>query len=184
MGGVAVIIGLIFARKQLNSWKTETRQKRQSDVAGDLLTSVLQVSRTLEALRTPFDSAPPEGQESDKLFALEVRYKRFSEHHDLFKDLQTKQIQAMAYIDDSELNADIEVLFSVRTKVVAAIKMLAEKSSWYDPNNPDNNRLLFDLEDRMLGTYGADDKLGKIQLKAVERIQTKLIPIVRLENKK
>lgn len=62
--------------------------------------------------------------------------------------------------------------------------MLATKTNWYDPEYPDNKKLLRDLQSRMWGSYCELDPLGAEQMEAVGRIEKILFPRIRMESTK
>lgn len=177
---VAVIVGVVIARQQLNSWRSEARERRRADAAEKLIAAAYEVDDILKRTRSRFDSIPQD-KVDDKIFPIQRRYDRLFEASNSFEKLRRAQIAVRTLIGSEEVDQSVQVLFSVRGSVFAALEELAD----FIREGPDSVDREFKIEMRRTayGSYDDNDKIGQRQVSALETIEKSLMRYARLEHR-
>lgn len=181
VGAVGILVGFLFAKWQINAWRSEARDKRRSEVAEELILAVHNVDDALRSIRSPFDRVPAD-KANDKTYTYQTRYKRVVDQIETFQKLRQANIRADAVLGNHEVDEAVKSLFDVRSRVIVAIEMLADEVGDLDPS-PEGKKLRSELRSDMFGSYGDRDSLGKMQEVAVKTVTEQLSPIARLEKR-
>lgn len=177
----AVIVGLIFAYRQIGIWKTEARNRRCAEVAEDLIAAARNAEDVIRSLRSPMSSIPM-SEIKNKAYIYEERLKRISERNSVFENLRHAQIRAKAVLSDSETDDAIEEIYRVRMDLISALDINAEY--FRDPGTieDDDQEIIKTNRKMVFGRFNESDLLHVNLTSCMDRLDRTLGPVIRLES--
>ncbi len=157
----------------LEAKKTEAR----ADAAKALIDPIQKIQEAMSEIRCPlFDE-----YFKDKLDYAKYRQnkieERIAKHDNLFNALHDAQNNAKIFIGDKSVDKSVKVLFDVLNSVRDA----SEKLVRYARLETTDLKLIQDSEQIMCENRDKPDKISKAIKKAIKKIETNLIPIIRME---
>lgn len=182
VGSLAVCIGLVGAKLQIERSRKDARAIRRSEVAEELISLSHTALDSLRQLRSPMDSIPRE-KLKDKVYPYQTRYERVVASNDLFKKLRDAQIRVRAVIGDAEVDKAVDSFFNARNAVAISLQHLAEEANRDEPLQDASDRdWKRKLRSDVYGLFNESDELGNGVVMSLKTIEEKLNPIARLES--
>ena len=184
---VAVACGVYVARRQLDIWRQEARQKRQAEVAEDALVAVAEVDEALRQFRMDVNSVDIDDRLQPDGMYLRQR-KLIDGHKNTFLSLRKAQISAESTLTlevAKKISSDMQELLNIRFEISEANQGMLELPEEHVLNDRERESLY-----RMRGVLGeilfqnseaSPDGIDTRRESAVQRIRELLGPIARYE---
>ena len=177
---IAVGAGVYIANKQLKSWRLEHQSKRKADVAEKLLSNAMDAKDALSSVRSAMEGVPQD-VEDRQAYIVRLKGERMMGYAEVFERLRASQVQFRALVGDMDVNSAVEDILEVRREVLVALQMLVIPVAG---GRQTNEGFAFEEEMRSkIYAMGSDkyDKLAPRIRGAIETLETKLLPAIRME---
>ena len=180
ISAVAVLVGLIYAYRQLSTWKSEAIHRRRAEVAEDVLAAAHSAVDILNSLRSPMSMVPAE-EVDNKTFVIEQKGKRLAEANSVFETLRHSQIRAKAVINNDDVDSAVDDLFSARRDFSLGLQILAEYAHDGRRELPDDEKAIFvGARRNVFGLTNDEDLLNVSMETALGTLNDHLQPIVQM----
>lgn len=177
---IVVILALFYAKRQINVWRTEARQRRRAEVAEDVLAAAHSAADAIRSMRSPMDRVPIE-EANNKTYIYEQRWKRMVERGSVFETLRHAQIRAKSVLQDEETDVAVEKVFKVRGDFMIALEMAVEYARDHMDLTPEDRDHLRTYRTRIYGRFDEKDELHVELTGALAILENALGPVIRLE---
>ena len=180
-GPVLALWGAIYLYyKKQEAERDAVRRNRNALVAEETLMAIHDFDSALRLVRHPPVDLPPVGADR-RSHEWVVRLERMQGRKADFDKLRQMEVRAKAFLGNSNVDSAIAELFSIWTKLWAALDSLYRG----DENTQDADLTTFyaDLRKQARGSYSHEDEFGARQIAALEIIQTELYPLLRLQSR-
>jgi hypothetical protein len=179
VSAVAVVCGLIFARQQLNSWRTEAKETRKRELAEEVWATAHKVIDEFRSLRNSFSSIPV-SEIANRGYDYERRYKQLRTKDALFESLRDLQIRAKSILQDQDVDAAIDGIANARIEFANSLNEIVELQSEKIEMNSDLRQMMIDARKIVYGRFDNSDEFGKKLNSRLTVLETKLGPTMRL----
>lgn len=176
---LAVVLGVMFAAAQVNSWRTESKEKRRRELAEELWATSHKIVDVFAAVRTPFSWVPKE-EAGNRNYVYERRYKILHEKGGLFESLRDHQIRAKSVLADIAIDGPVDKIFEARSELFLSLEEIIE---FLDPgftHGTETRKLLVEARRKIWGNSGMKDDFGKALEDNLKVLEILLGPVIRL----
>ena len=157
----------------LEAKKTEAR----ADAAKALIDPIQKIQEAMREIRNPYFKEHFEKKLETALYRQNKIEERIAKYDNLFNALHDAQNDAKIFIGDKAVDKAVGVLFDALNSVRDA----SEKLVRYARLETTDLKLIQDSEQIMCENRDKPDKISKAIKKAIKKIETNLIPIIRME---
>ena len=180
VSAVAVVLALLYARKEISAWRNEARGRRRAQVAEDVLAAAHNADDVIRSLRSPMDSVPVE-KIKDRTYTYKRRYERMVERGEIFEALRYAQIRAKAVLRDDRVDAAIEKIFRVRMDFMFALEDAVDSVTGEQDLDPNDREFLQEQRKMIFGRFNENDELHVTLTDALNELDKILGPVARFE---
>ncbi|WP_155886770.1 hypothetical protein [Actibacterium atlanticum] len=184
-------LGVCVAYVQLSQWKREKIAVKRSELGEDLVSVATDLIGKVSIIRSPFGYGPPEGEEDDGTYDYRRRLRELAELDDEFAKLRQLKIRSKAWIGDDSLAEAIDAFFDARGKLIVGINGKIREirgASRYGLEYTEGDAArserydLYVWEGADVPTEGEPvDPILTLLNPALDEIERKMIPLIRLE---
>ena len=180
ISALAVIVGLIAAFRQLNSWKNQEKSKARSENAKKVMVAALSIGDVLESVRHPFSSIP-KAELKNKYYDFERRLKLLQDNYATFNELRLAQFEARLLAFDSKIDLAIVEFFKIRNEFHNAVWLMSDYLE-IKPSSPEELQMLKESREILYATGGDKDSIKKRIDTSTSVLESLLGPIIRLND--
>ena len=179
VSALAVVGGVFFASRQLDSWRNQSQQTRSRELAEEIWANAHKILDAFYMLRNPLSQVPI-SEVKNRTYIYERRLSLLREKDVLFDGMRELQIRAKSILREPKVDNAIDAMFAARAELVYNLEEIIELQADVKDLDADSRTILVEARKIAFGRFDTKDEFGTRLNEKLSILEALLGPVTRL----